>query len=179
MDMVLLLVCSGSAHIGVHDAQPDPRADGLSINDYCARLPRRRYTHQAHGLILQLPRTGLDVFPFREHKGGWDAVVVEGHGAYPVGGYDVYIPETELETAIKVRFGEEVPGPALHGRDCREAGGRKLNPDPRPRRPCQSIIDSQTRWGRNSFGKKVSVSTEEIAGEFPVVVTTDKGAASV
>lgn len=63
---------------------PDPLAAGLSTTDYCALLPRRRSNRQARGLTLKLLRTGLVVVPFREHTNIWDAVVVDGHGAYPV-----------------------------------------------------------------------------------------------
>lgn len=37
---------------------PDPRANGISTNDYCALLPKQRLTHEAQGLILLQPRTG-------------------------------------------------------------------------------------------------------------------------
>lgn len=158
---------------------PDPEAEGLSINDYCARLPRRRYAHTAHGLILKLPRTGLVVVPFRSHTTGWDAVVVEGHGSYPVGGYDVYISNNEIETAIEVRLGAEVPVKLVTAETAEKLEDGSWILTRAHGQLAKQIVDSQTRWGRTAF-KKVSVSTAEIADEFPVVViSTVKEAARV
>ena len=97
--------------------EPDPRAVGISINDYCALLPKQRYTHEAQGQILQLPSSGLVVVPFKEHIGGWDVVVVDGFGSYPVGGYHLSVGDAEIETAIELTLGEPVP--------VRFVGGRK------------------------------------------------------
>lgn len=96
---------------------PDPRAVGISINDYCKLLPKQRYTHEAQGKILLLPSSGLVVVPFKEHTGGWDVVVVEGFGSYPVGGYHLSVSDGEIETAIELALGEPVP--------VRFVGGRK------------------------------------------------------
>lgn len=87
---------------------PDPRANGISTHDYCALLPRQRYTHEAQGQILLLPSSGLVVVPFKEHIGGWDVVVVDGHGSYPVGGYNLSVGDAEIETAIELTLGEPV-----------------------------------------------------------------------
>ena len=97
--------------------EPDPRAVGISINDYCALLPKQRYTHEAQGQILQLPCSGPVVGPFKEHIGGWDGVVVDGFGSYPVGGYHLSVGDAEIETAIELTLGEPVP--------VRFVGGRK------------------------------------------------------
>jgi hypothetical protein len=87
----------------------DPRAEGLSTNDYCALLPRQRYSHEAQGLILRLPRTGLTVVPFKETGSGyWDAVVVEGSKTYPRGGYPISLSKVEIETAIELTVGDPV-----------------------------------------------------------------------
>lgn len=88
---------------------PDPRADGISTSDYCKLLPKQRYSHEAQGKILLLPRTGLVVVPFNDHIGGWDVVVVDGFGNYPVGGYHLSVGDAEIETAIELAIGEPVP----------------------------------------------------------------------
>lgn len=89
---------------------PDPRADGISTNDYCELLTKQRYAHEARGRILLLPSSGLVVVPFEERKGGgWTVVVVEGFGSYPVGGYHLVICDAEAETAIELALGEPVP----------------------------------------------------------------------
>lgn len=150
---------------------PDPAADGLSTNDYCASLPRRRHTHRAQGLILKLPRTGLVVVPYRSHAGGWTCVVVEGYGAYPVGGYDVSISNTEIETAIEVRLGEEVPVQLVTAEVAETLEDGSFILTRAHGALAKQIVDGQTRWGRKAFGK-VSVSTAEIADQFPVVVTS-------
>jgi hypothetical protein len=58
---------------------PAPRADGIATIDYCARLPRRRYSHEARGLVLLMPRTGLTGVPSRavRHEGRVWAVAAE------------------------------------------------------------------------------------------------------
>lgn len=97
--------------------KPDPRADGISINEYCKLLPKQRYSHEARGRILLLPSSGLVVVPFNEHTGGWDVVVVEGFGSYPVGGYHLSVGDAEIETAIELSLGDPAP--------VRYVGGRK------------------------------------------------------
>lgn len=101
--------------------EPDPRAVGISINDYCKLLPKQRYAHEAQGKILLLPSSGLVVVPFKEHTGGWDVVVVEGFGSYPVGGYHLSVGDGEIETAIELALGEPVPVRFVGGR--KEADG--------------------------------------------------------
>lgn len=88
---------------------PDPRAAGISTNEYCKLLPKQRYTHEAQGLILLLPSSGLVVVPFKEHTGGWDVVVVVGFGSYPVGGYNLSVGDAEIETAVELSLGDPVP----------------------------------------------------------------------
>lgn len=101
--------------------EPDPRAVGISINDYCKLLPKQRYSHEAQGKILLLPSSGLVVVPFNAHVGGWDVVVVEGFGSYPVGGYHLSVGEAEIETATELAIGEPVPVRFVGGR--KEADG--------------------------------------------------------
>lgn len=149
---------------------PDPRAEGLSINDYCALLPRRRHSHEGRGKILLLPSSGLVVVPFQEHTGGWDVAVVEGHGSYPVGGHHLSVSDAEIETAVEISLGEPVP---LHfvnsGAEAealedgtyiltRSRGGLS-----------KATVDGETRWVRTIIDK-VSLRTDEIADQFPVVV---------
>lgn len=149
---------------------PDPRAEGLSTNDYCKLLPRRRHSHEGRGKILLLPSSGLVVVPFQEHTGGWDVTVVEGHGSYPVGGHHLSVGDAEIETAIELSLGEPVP---LHfvnsGAEAealedgtyiltRSRGGLS-----------KATVDGETRWVR-SIIDKVSLRTDEIADQFPVVV---------
>lgn len=89
--------------------EPDPRADGISTSDYCKLLPKQRYSHDAQGKILLLPSSGLVVVPFNNHIGGWDVVVVDGFGSYPVGGYHLSVGDAEIVTAIELAIGEPVP----------------------------------------------------------------------
>lgn len=86
---------------------PAPRANGVSANDYCAKLPRQRFTHEAQGLILLFPATGLTAVPFEMHKGGsWTVVVSRGSDIYPRGGYHLSVSRIEIETAIELTIGE-------------------------------------------------------------------------
>lgn len=106
-----------SAHMKSMTYAPDPRANGISTNDYCELLAKQRYSHDAQGKILLLPSSGLVVVPFNAHVGGWDVAVVEGFGSYPVGGYHLSVGDAEIETAIELAIGEPVP--------VRFVGGRK------------------------------------------------------
>jgi hypothetical protein len=159
---------------------PDLRADGISTNDYCALLPRRRYEHEARGRILLLPRTGLVVVPFEELKdGGWYVAVVEGRGAYPVGGYHLYASKVEIETAIELTLGEPAPAVIVNTAEEAEAledGAFILTRDHGGL--SKKSIDGEARWTR-SILKRVSLRTEEIADQFPVVVRRSKETASV
>lgn len=72
---------------------------------------RKRYNHEAKGMILKL-ETGLIVVPYLyDGDHGWRAVVVGGTGpeakSYQRGGYDVSIPLKQIEHA------EELPVPGL------------------------------------------------------------------
>lgn len=85
----------------------DPAAPGnpagLSINDYCALLPKRRWGHEAKGKLLYFPRTGICGVPSEMREGGsWNVVVVRGDTKYPVGGYNLYVSNVEIETALEV-----------------------------------------------------------------------------
>jgi len=89
---------------------PDPRADGISTIDYCALLPKQRYSHEAQGKILLMPGSGLVVVPFEMRRGGgWTVVVVDGFGSYPVGGHHLVVGDAEIITAIELAIGEPVP----------------------------------------------------------------------
>jgi hypothetical protein len=158
---------------------PDPRANGISTHEYCKLLPRQRYSHEAQGRILLLPSSGLVVVPFEERKdGGWTVVVVEGFGSYPVGGHHLVIGDAEAETAIELSLGEPVPvqlataeeaealGDGSHILTRSQGGLRK------------KTFDGDIRWVR-SFPKRASLTTEEIADQFPVVVTHAKETVSV
>ncbi|WP_138418684.1 hypothetical protein [Sinomonas gamaensis] len=81
---------------------PDPRAEDVSTNAYCSQLMKQRYSHEAQGLILLLPRTGLMVVPFAQNQHSWDAVVVEGSETYPRGGHHIAVGNAEIETALEL-----------------------------------------------------------------------------
>lgn len=77
--------------------------EGLSINDYCALLPKRRYSHEAKGKVLYFPRTELVGVPAEMRQGGgYNVTVVVGNKTYPVGGYNLYVSECEIETALEL-----------------------------------------------------------------------------
>jgi hypothetical protein len=77
--------------------------DGLSTNDYCSLLPKRRWGHEAKGKILFFPRTQITGVPVEMRKGGgWDVVVVHSeHPSYPVGGYNLFVSDIEVVTALE------------------------------------------------------------------------------
>lgn len=82
--------------------RPEPVA-GESINQYVARLPRRRHSALAKGLLLEFPRTGTVGVPVEQHRGGWRVVVVaaDRRGVNRPGGYDLDVSDGEIETAIE------------------------------------------------------------------------------
>lgn len=77
--------------------------DELSTTDYCSRLPKRRWTHEAKGKILFFPRTKITGVPVEmKSGGGWNVVVVHSENpSYPVGGYNLYVSEQEVVTALE------------------------------------------------------------------------------
>lgn len=157
--------------MGPMTREPDPRANGISTNDYVALLPRRRYSHEAQGKVLLLPSSGLVVVPFERRKGGgWTVVVVEGHGANPVGGYNLVPSDGEIETAIEVRLGAEVP---VHVVATVEEAEALADETPVLTRTHgwlrRETVDGETRWVRKAFGK-VSLSTAQLAAELPLMV---------
>jgi hypothetical protein len=82
--------------------QPEQQP-GTSTNDYCARLPRRRHPATALGMVLLLPRTGVIAVPHTRQRDGWTVTVVGGSSeTYRPGGYDLFVPDIEIATAIKV-----------------------------------------------------------------------------
>lgn len=86
----------------VPDYQP---REGESTLDYCARIPKQRWSHEAKGKLLEFPQTGLIGVPYRMNSssGGWDVVVVrpDEAGTYQPGGYCLAICRQEIETAIE------------------------------------------------------------------------------
>jgi hypothetical protein len=60
------------------------------------------------GHLLRLP-SGLAVVPFEADGHGWRCVVVDGGGAYPVGGYNVHVTHDELSAATRLPLVPAVP----------------------------------------------------------------------
>lgn len=87
--------------------EPDPRADGMSADDYCALLPQQRVCSESQGQLLFLPRQGLTVVPFRRDLNGWTVTVVEGDDFHRTG-HNVRIGDAEICTAIELSAGEPV-----------------------------------------------------------------------
>ena len=82
--------------------QPE-QPSGTSTNDYCARLPRRRHPAMALGMVLLFPRTGVIAVPHTRQRDGWTVTVVGGTSeTYRPGGYDLFVSDVEIATAIKV-----------------------------------------------------------------------------
>lgn len=89
---------------------PDEHAPPGSINYYTNQLHAQRLSGDAQGRLLLLPRTKLIVVPYeRRRPGGWACVVVSVDHAspatrtqYPVGGYNLFIGDDEIETAIAI-----------------------------------------------------------------------------
>lgn len=101
-----------------HDAQPvDPvelfnqlsTDSSISTNDFYTEAPKLRYSHEAHGKLLLLPKSGLVVVPFKQERGGWYAVVTKGNSTYPVGGHNLFISDVEIESALEHHLGELLP----------------------------------------------------------------------
>lgn len=162
---------------------PDPRAMGLSTIDYCKLLPRRRYSHEARGRVLLMPQTGLVVVPYEEFRGGgWYVTVVDGHGSYPVGGYNLSVSADEIETAVELALGDPVPAIVVNSHE--EAGALEDGTYILTRAHGglrKTTVDGETRWMR-SILKKVSLRTDELPDEFPIGVSASsstKAAANV
>lgn len=160
--------------------EPDPRADGISTNDYVATLPRRRYSHEAQGLNLLLPSSGLVVVPFEERPGGgWAVVVVEGFGSYKVGGYHLVLSRGEIETAIELGLGAEVPVRLVATPEDAEALADGVRVLTRTHGwLAKETVDGEVLWSRKAFGK-VSLRTAELAAELPVSVSGSDDAPAV
>lgn len=77
--------------------------DGLSTTDYCKLLPQRRWAHEAKGKLLFFPRTEIYGVPAEMRSGGsWNVVVTYSENpSYPVGGYNLYVSEQEIVTALE------------------------------------------------------------------------------
>ena len=79
------------------------RQPGTSTNDYCARLPRRRRPALALGTVLLFPRTKVIAVPHARQQGGWTVTVVGGSSeTYRPGGYDLFVSDLEVATAVQV-----------------------------------------------------------------------------
>ncbi|KIS27848.1 hypothetical protein TV39_08970 [Arthrobacter sp. SPG23] len=158
----------------------DPRANGISTVDYCALLPRRRYTHEARGRVLLFPRAGLVVVPFEELKGGgWYVAVIEGHGAYPVGGYHLHACDAEIETAVELTLGEPVPDAMVS--TTAETDALEDGVFIRTRAHgglSKETVDGETKSTRTIL-RKVSLRTDELADQLPVVVRCSKETAGI
>lgn len=81
----------------------DRTAEGESTIDYCSRLQRRRWSHEAKGRVLLFPRTELVMVPYRMHRdGSWSCVVVIGNDVYRPDGYSLSVGPEEITTAIEI-----------------------------------------------------------------------------
>lgn len=82
---------------------PQAQQTGTSANDYCASLPHRRHPSSALGTVLLFPRTGVLAVPHTQQRGGWIVTVVGGTSkTYRPGGYDLFVPNVEIATAVRV-----------------------------------------------------------------------------
>lgn len=84
-------------------------SSSISINDFYEDAPKLRYSHEAKGKLLLLPKTDLVVTPYKEGSGGWYSVVVRGNSVYTPGGYNLFIPDVEIESALEYDLGELLP----------------------------------------------------------------------
>ncbi|WP_427019347.1 hypothetical protein ACQCSX_22585 (plasmid) [Pseudarthrobacter sp. P1] len=97
---------------------PDSRANGISTRDYCMMLPLQRLSHEARGLLLLLPATGLVAVPYRMEKGGgWTVVVIDGGAVYRRGGHNLFVSRDEIETALELSVGDPVDTRVVHTRE--------------------------------------------------------------
>lgn len=81
----------------------------ISTNDFYADAPKLRYSHEALGKLLLLPKSNLVVAPFTQGRGGWTVVVVRGNALYPAGGHNLFISDNEIESALEYTLGELMP----------------------------------------------------------------------
>ena len=57
----------------------------------------------ALGMVLLFPRTGVIAVPHTRQRDGWTVTVVGGTSeTYRPGGYDLFVPDVEVATAIRV-----------------------------------------------------------------------------
>lgn len=78
-----------------------------SINRYYHGKKVLRWSHQAQGLVLYSPRTGMVFVPFQLNSGGgWAVVVVveDFTNTYRRGGYHLDVGEDEIITALEVQL---------------------------------------------------------------------------
>lgn len=81
-------------------------ASSISVNEFYEEAPKLRFSHEAQGKLLLLPKTGLVVTPYKQGSGGWYSVVVRGSTMYPVGGHNLFITDVEIESALEYELGE-------------------------------------------------------------------------
>lgn len=80
----------------------DPIQKGERTNDWYARHEKRQYSHEVKGWLLYLQRTDLIVVPYDDGGTGWYCVIACGSEHYQVGGYNLYVPNIEIECAIQL-----------------------------------------------------------------------------
>lgn len=78
----------------------------ISTNDFYSDAPKLRYSHEAKGKLLLLPKSGLVVAPYNQGSDGWYAVVVRGNSVYTSSGHNLFIPDVEIESALEYELGE-------------------------------------------------------------------------
>lgn len=79
----------------------DNTAVGESTLDWCAKQPKKLWSHTAKGRLLYFPRTEMILVPFEMTEGGhWNCVVVRGNRTYPRGSYHLSVGAAEVECAI-------------------------------------------------------------------------------
>lgn len=81
----------------------------ISTNDFYADAPKLRYSHEAKGKLLLLPKSDLVVAPYSPGSGGWYAIVVRGNSVYTSDGHNLFIPDVEIESALEYELGALLP----------------------------------------------------------------------
>lgn len=81
----------------------------ISTNKFYADAPKLRYSHEAKGKLLLLPKSNLVVAPYKQESDGWYAVVVRGNSVYTSSGYNLFIPDVEIESALEYELGALLP----------------------------------------------------------------------
>lgn len=84
-----------------------------SINADLHELPVRQ-KWLGNGTLVYLPRTGFVVVLIEHRTGGMRGVIVVGNETYPRGGYDIDVPDWEVQRAVVIPD-EEIRRAALAG----------------------------------------------------------------